>query len=65
MNPEEALELSLKGTAKRTSIEGDVYKLSTIRYKDGSGYCLASKNEKVDFFHSKPGTNRHVGFLID
>jgi TusA-related sulfurtransferase len=49
-----AIEESKKGTAIRIIHGDNGSKRTIIKYKDGSGYCLASQNGKVDYLMSRP-----------
>ncbi len=60
-----AIEKSKKGTATRVIMNGDGSKRTIIRYNDGSGFCLASNNGKVDFFLSRPAQDFEMNGFKD
>jgi hypothetical protein len=55
MNWEKAIKESPKGTCIREVNNGD-FKITTIKYKDGSGYNLVASGGKMDHFLSRPAT---------
>ena len=65
MNWQEAIKESKKGTATRVVNNGNGLKRIIIRYKDGSGYLLASKAGKVDYFLSRPAQNFEMEGFTD
>lgn len=54
MDWKNAIKKSKKGTAVRIIEGGDGSSRTIIKYRDGSGFCLASKNGKIDYFLSGP-----------
>ena len=64
MEWQEAIQKSKSGTAKRVYyIMGKSY--TTIRYNDGSGFVLISKNKRVDFTNSRVATTKDLEGFTD
>lgn len=66
MTWQEAISKSTNGNAIRImKSKKDEVKRTILRYKDGSGYCLASKDGKVDFFLSRPAQDFEMDGFTD
>jgi hypothetical protein len=64
MHWQEAIQKSKKGTATRTE-EKQGRTITTIRYKDGSGFVLTAEKMNVDFSNSREAQSEELNGFTD